>query len=136
MYGVLCPSLPIADIVPVGVYCLTIATMCAKSFVRLQGPFHSRGVWCSIVGSISFLASDSMLSYTIYKHKFAYHDVFVMVTYYIGQLCIGLSACDVVSGDVVPKQLDAAQGEHDGNKLLLGTETAHDTPNSDVVHML
>ena len=104
VYGVLCPSLPIAFIVPVALYCLVIATMCAKCVLRAPELFPTWGRWVSILGALSFFLSDGTLSITMFKSKFHGSGLMVMVTYYVGQLCIGLSACDFVlsSGALQP----------------------------------
>lgn len=90
---VLLPNMDQAMVVPVLLYGLAISAMLFFSILR----FFSRSTCtrssrlCSLIGSVMFVASDSILA--INKFAFPVPDAhfYVMITYYVGQTYIAAS---------------------------------------------
>ncbi|MFS0784339.1 lysoplasmalogenase [Bacillus sp. 1P06AnD] len=70
-------------IAPVILYILAISLMGWTAAMT-----HSR---TAILGSLLFIASDSILSWNLFVSPIAYHDSWIMVTYYAAQCLISLS---------------------------------------------
>lgn len=107
MFVFLLPSLPGDFLVPVAVYCTAIALMGTKALGRTSRQFAPIGVTLAAVGAASFIVSDSVLSYALFKaHAAARADfkLVVMLTYYGAQLLIALSAASSVSGAAMAKK--------------------------------
>lgn len=94
MFFVLYDSLPSDFVIPVIVYCTAIVAMSTKALGRSTLMFGSASVQAAIAGSVSFVISDSVLSYSLFKASFPFSRQVVMTTYYAAQLLIALSACD------------------------------------------
>jgi uncharacterized membrane protein YhhN len=73
--------------VPVIVYLSLILIMSFASFSRI---WALKGVsfWLPFVGSIFFIASDSLLAFRNFKHKLTRGWISVMITYVLAQLLI------------------------------------------------
>lgn len=77
---------------PIAIYGLVIATMAFFAYNRFhlnQAPEFSR--WACLVGSISFVVSDTLLSFSRFYQPFEYAGTAVMITYYLGQIAISTS---------------------------------------------
>ncbi len=85
------PSVPVADVAPVCVYALVLATMMHRAYDRSAAAVgRSSWVLC-FVGALLFVLSDSVLAWDRFVHPVAAARVIVMTTYYAGQLLIALS---------------------------------------------
>ena len=59
-------------------------------FASLERPNY---MYLALVGSVLFLISDSILSFSRYIKPFKRHDFYIMLTYLLAQLFIGLGLC-------------------------------------------
>ncbi|XP_038218878.1 lysoplasmalogenase-like protein TMEM86A [Zerene cesonia] len=81
--------------VAVPLYALLLATMAWRGAAR---PGRQR------LGALLFLLSDAILAYSLFGGPVPYKQVLVMSTYYLGQLCIALSALQQPPRVVEPAQ--------------------------------
>ena len=104
MFYYLKDYLPADLVVPVVLYCVTIATMGFRSFARPAG-FPSGSVALGWMGAISFMVSDGALSISMFVYAFPACTYVVMITYYLAQMMIALSATSATAAmGVVPKK--------------------------------
>jgi alkenylglycerophosphocholine hydrolase len=103
MFLMLRPTLPSDFVVPVIIYCIAIALMAAKALGRSGKQFATQGIAVASFGAVSFMISDSVLSYSLFKANFPGSRLVVRFTYYLAQLLIALSACDFYGGVAVKK---------------------------------
>lgn len=75
---------------PVLVYMILILTMSFASFALMFSSTTGAIItpWIAFVGSLNFIASDSLLANQLFKKPFKYDQSIIMVTYLIAQLCI------------------------------------------------
>ena len=59
-------------------------------FASLERPNY---MYLALIGSVLFLISDSILSFSRYIKPFKRHDFYIMLTYLLAQLFIGLGLC-------------------------------------------
>jgi alkenylglycerophosphocholine/alkenylglycerophosphoethanolamine hydrolase len=78
-------------IIPVALYCVTIATMGFRACSRPSG-FPAGSTALGALGAVSFMVSDGCLSYGMFVYNFPHVTHVVMVTYYLAQLLIAFSA--------------------------------------------
>lgn len=80
-------------LIPVYVYILVITTMIWRAACRLDVPSLPRfSVWAGLIGAILFVVSDSILAFRLFETPIQLGGVAVMLTYWLGQLGIALSA--------------------------------------------
>jgi hypothetical protein len=96
MFSVLVPHLHAVFIVPVLLYCFTIASMVYRGLARSARVCSLPSVQLSAVGCLFFLLSDSTLAINMFMSSFKASDQLVMSTYYIAQVCMGLSAASFI----------------------------------------
>ncbi|KAJ1440175.1 YhhN-like protein [Ochromonadaceae sp. CCMP2298] len=96
MMWVLLPAAETALVAPIAVYGLAISAMLFLALTRFTAPIekgeqvsHSR-LFC-LVGSLSFVVSDTILAVDRFALPFRHAKLAVMVTYYIGQTFIAAS---------------------------------------------
>ena len=78
---------------PVQLYILIITTMLWRAAARLDVPTLPRfSAWAGLVGALFFVVSDSILAFRLFETPIQLGGVAVMVTYWLGQLGIALSA--------------------------------------------
>ena len=92
-YGVvmfqLLPKVEMALRVPVAVYGLAISAMAFLSLNRYFTPtVHGNSKWLSLLGSLSFVASDTVLAFNKFHTPIPNAKMIVMITYYLGQVLI------------------------------------------------
>lgn len=79
--------------IPVQVYVLVITTMLWRAACRLDVPTVPRfSAWAGLAGAIFFVISDSILAFRLFETPIQLSGAAVMVTYWLGQLGIALSA--------------------------------------------
>lgn len=98
MFSILAKHLHAAFIVPVLLYCFTIASMVYRGLARSSAVFPLPSVQFSLIGCLFFLLSDSTLAINMFMSSFSAADQLVMSTYYVAQCCMGLSAATFVQG--------------------------------------
>jgi len=79
----------------VPVYMILLFSMCWRAVSRLQ-IFDPNIDWtwpklCCSLGALSFVISDSVLSFDLFIHEVPYSHPIIMLTYYAAQLGIALS---------------------------------------------
>lgn len=80
-------------LVPVQMYVLVITTMLWRAACRLEVPTLSRfSAWSGVVGALLFVISDSILAFRLFGTPIQLGGAAVIVTYWMGQLGIALSA--------------------------------------------
>jgi uncharacterized membrane protein YhhN len=80
-------------IAPVYLYILVITTMLWRAAARLDVPTLPRfSVWAGLAGALFFVVSDSILAFRLFGTPVQLGGAAVMVTYWLGQLGIALSA--------------------------------------------
>ncbi len=78
---------------PVYLYILIITTMLWRAACRIDAPALPRfSVWAGLVGALLFVASDSILAFRLFGTPIQLGGIAVMLTYWLGQLGIALSA--------------------------------------------
>jgi len=78
---------------PVYLYILVITTMVWRSAARLDAPGVVRfSALAGLIGAILFAVSDSILAFRLFGTPIQLGGVAVMLTYWLGQLGIALSA--------------------------------------------
>jgi alkenylglycerophosphocholine/alkenylglycerophosphoethanolamine hydrolase len=78
---------------PVYLYILVITTMVWRAAARLDAPGVGRfSVLAGLIGAILFATSDSILAFRLFGTPIQLGGAAVMVTYWLGQLGIALSA--------------------------------------------
>jgi len=77
----------------VAVYATLIFTMLWRAVARFQRE-RSVAAALAVIGAMSFVASDFMIAHDKWLGSFAHAPFWVMITYYLAQLGIGLSACE------------------------------------------
>jgi hypothetical protein len=98
MFSILVKHLHAAFIVPVLLYCFTIASVVYRGLARSSAVSPLPSVQLSLVGCLFFLLSDSTLAINMFMSSFSAADQLVMSTYYVAQCCMGLSAATFVQG--------------------------------------
>ncbi len=79
--------------IPVQLYILVITTMLWRAACRLDVPELPRfSVWAGLAGALFFVVSDSILAFRLFETPIQLGGAAVMVTYWLGQLGIALSA--------------------------------------------
>jgi alkenylglycerophosphocholine hydrolase len=74
-------------------YILIITTMLWRAAARLDVPTLPRfSVWAGLAGALFFVVSDSILAFRLFGTPIQLGGAAVMVTYWLGQLGIALSA--------------------------------------------
>jgi len=82
-----------AMLAPVAIYMLVICTMLWRGLSRLGAPAApERSAQAGAVGSVLFIASDSLLSLRMFVAAFPPVGVAIMLTYWLGQLGVAASA--------------------------------------------
>lgn len=76
--------------IPVVVYALTLAAMSWLALSRYFAAGDDKTLY-AFLGSISFLASDSLLAYNKFKTPFSLAQPFILSTYFLAQWLIALS---------------------------------------------
>jgi uncharacterized membrane protein YhhN len=80
-------------IAPVYLYILIITTMLWRAACRLDVPTVPRfSAWAGLAGALFFVVSDSILAFRLFETPIQLGGAAVMVTYWLGQLGITLSA--------------------------------------------
>jgi uncharacterized membrane protein YhhN len=80
-------------LIPVALYVIVISTMLWRAAARLGAPgVPQRSGQLGLIGAILFTASDSVLAFNLFVTPVPLADVIIMVTYWLGQLGISLSA--------------------------------------------
>lgn len=92
-YGVvmsqLLPKVEVALRVPVAVYGLAISAMAFLSLNRyFTATNHNQSKLLSLLGSLSFVASDTVLAFNKFHTAIPDAKLIVMITYYLGQVLI------------------------------------------------
>lgn len=78
---------------PVYLYVLIITTMLWRAACRLDAPTTPRfSAWTGLIGALLFVISDSILAFRLFETPIQLGGAAVMVTYWLGQLGIALSA--------------------------------------------
>jgi uncharacterized membrane protein YhhN len=78
---------------PVYLYILIITTMLWRAAARLDVPTLPRfSVWVGLAGALFFVISDSILAFRLFGTPIQLGGAAVMLTYWLGQLGIALSA--------------------------------------------
>ncbi len=78
---------------PVYLYILIITTMLWRAAARLDVPTLPRfSIWAGVAGALFFVVSDSILAFRLFGTPIQLGGTAVMVTYWLGQLGIALSA--------------------------------------------
>jgi len=80
-------------IVGVPIYCLLLLTMGWRASARVKSMNHLTHVLCA-VGGLSFVISDLLIAINLFYTPIAHGHVYVMITYYLAQVCITLSVLD------------------------------------------
>ncbi len=76
-------------LLPIVIYSLAISLMLASAWLCLFRPaWPLEASILAGMGALSFVASDSMLTYARFVKEFPHHDLLVLVTYYLGQIGI------------------------------------------------
>lgn len=92
MFAVLWPRMPKIMFIPCLLYMLIISSMslCMLAFAL---SYRTPAAWGAYVGSLLFIASDSVLAMVTFKRRIPFRHVIVMSTYIIAQtlLAIGLA---------------------------------------------
>lgn len=92
MFAILWPRMPKMMFIPCLLYMLIISFMslCMLAFALT---YSTPTAWCAYIGSIFFIASDSVLALVTFKRRIPFRHVIVMSTYIIAQtlLAIGLA---------------------------------------------
>jgi uncharacterized membrane protein YhhN len=90
---VLLPNMEKDLVVPVMVYGGAISTMLFLSIMRFFSTSSCRtgSRVCSLVGSLFFVVSDSILAINKFSYPFPEAHTIIMITYYLGQTFIGAS---------------------------------------------
>lgn len=79
--------------IPVQLYVLVITTMLWRAACRREVPALPRfSVWAGLIGALLFVVSDSILAFRLFGTPIQLGGAAVMVTYWLGQLGIALSA--------------------------------------------
>ena len=95
---------------PIAVYGLVIACMAFYGYNRFLHhvdaiPEFSRRV--CLLGSVSFVVSDTLLSFSKFYQSFKYAGTAVMITYYLGQISIATSTLGLKNpGSALPLRED------------------------------
>ena len=84
IYFYLLPKMKQVLILPSAVYCILIGCMLWRALVR----FNKYGGLLNVAGAILFYVSDSLLAINKFRHRIAYGDIVIMITYYSAQLFI------------------------------------------------
>lgn len=80
-------------LIPVQVYILVITTMLWRAASRVGVPGIPRfSAWAGFAGAILFVISDSLLAFRLFGTPIQAGGQVVMITYWLGQLGIALSA--------------------------------------------
>jgi uncharacterized membrane protein YhhN len=78
---------------PVLAYILVITTMVWRAAARYHAPgVNQESAKAGVLGSLLFLASDSLLAVTLFVYDIPYASIVVIITYWLGQLGITLAA--------------------------------------------
>lgn len=78
---------------PVYLYILIITTMLWRAAARLDVPALPRfSAWVGLAGALFFVVSDSILAFRLFDTPIQLGGAAVMLTYWLGQLGIALSA--------------------------------------------
>ena len=78
---------------PVLAYILVITTMVWRAAARYHAPgVDQESAKAGVLGSLLFLASDSLLAVTLFVYDIPYASIVVIITYWLGQLGITLAA--------------------------------------------
>jgi uncharacterized membrane protein YhhN len=78
---------------PVMLYILVITTMVWRASARYHAPgVNHESARAGIIGSLLFLASDSLLAVTLFVYPIPYAGIVVIITYWLGQLGITIAA--------------------------------------------
>lgn len=78
---------------PVLLYILVITTMLWRAAVRFHAPgVNQASAKAGLLGSLFFVASDSLLAISLFIYNLPYAGIIVILTYWIGQLGITLAA--------------------------------------------
>lgn len=87
--------------VPIIVYGSVISTMTFLAFNRYFSPAISRtSRLLSLVGSVFFVVSDSLLAFDKFKFPINNAKIYIMITYWIGQCMIAMSCKECKDGRV------------------------------------
>lgn len=84
IYFYLLPKMKRFLILPSAVYCILIGCMLWRALVR----FNKYGGSLNAAGAVLFYVSDSLLAINKFRHRIAYGDTVIMITYYTAQLFI------------------------------------------------
>lgn len=84
IYFYLLPNMKHFLILPSAVYCILIGCMLWRALVR----FSKYGGSLNAAGAVLFYVSDSLLAINKFRHRIAYGDKLIMITYYTAQLFI------------------------------------------------
>ncbi len=80
-------------LIPVQMYVLVITTMLWRAACRLDVPQVPRfSAWAGLVGAVFFVLSDTVLAFRLFETPIQLGGAAVMVTYWLGQFGIALSA--------------------------------------------
>ncbi len=90
LFGRLWPGLAAVLKPAVGVYVVVITAMAAMA-VQRAAAFPSAGSLAAAVGALLFMASDSLLAVHRFRRPLRRAHVFILGSYYLGQLLIALS---------------------------------------------
>lgn len=91
--GVLLPELPHVLVVPVLIYGLAISVMALLAILRSfsDQTCGRTSRYCSLIGSLVFVLSDSILAINKFAFPIQNAHFYVMVTYYFGQTYLAAS---------------------------------------------
>lgn len=91
--NVLIPSMEAELVAPVLVYGVAISTMIFLAFLRFLSPktCNDTSKLCSLIGSLVFVVSDSILALNKFAFVIPHGHYYVMLTYYFGQTFIAAS---------------------------------------------
>lgn len=79
--------------VPVFIYVMVISVMLWRAASRVGSPqVPVFSAWAGLIGALFFVFSDSVLAFRLFETPIQIGGAVVMVTYYLGQLGIALSA--------------------------------------------
>lgn len=84
IYLYLLPKMKQFLLLPSAVYCILIGCMLWRALVR----FNRYGGLLNTSGAVMFYLSDSLLAINKFRHRIAYGETLVMITYYTAQLLI------------------------------------------------
>ena len=90
---------------PVMLYILVITTMVWRAAARYHDPkVNQESARAGVIGSLLFLASDSLLAILLFVYSIPYAGIVVIITYWLGQLGITLAAQFAQPPTAVPEE--------------------------------